>query len=116
MSVDFEDGDVEREADEEELLLLFQPDQLHLHLPLRAAVHHQEVGAAVVERLRLLHHGDGDGGADAPEGFLEVVQQGQRHNAAVLKTEAERNIMTRLVIHTNITQRITQQHHTLTAA
>lgn len=95
VSVDFEDGDVEREADEEELLLLFQPDQFHLHLPLRAAVHHQEVGAAVAQRLRLLHHGDGNRGADAPEGFLELVQQGQRHDAAVLNTESERDVTAR---------------------
>lgn len=85
MLVDFENGNIDNEADEEELLLLLQPDQTHLHLTLRVLVVHREVLAAVVGGRRLLHHGDADGRADAPEGFLDLVEQGQRYDAAVLR-------------------------------
>lgn len=85
MLVDFENRQVDCEADEEELLLLLQPDQLHLHLTLGVLVVHQKVLAAVVEGQRLLRHRDANGRADTPEGFLELVQQSQRYDAAVLR-------------------------------
>lgn len=84
MLVDLGNRNVEREADEEELLLLLQPHQLHLHLTLRVHVGHHKVLAAVVERQRGPGHGDADGRAGAPEGFVKLVQQRQRHDAAVL--------------------------------
>lgn len=85
MLVDFENRNVDGEADEEKLPLLFQPDQLHLHLTIRVLVLHQKVLAAVVEGQRLLRHRDVNGRADTPEGFLELIQQRQRHDAAVLR-------------------------------
>lgn len=84
MFVDFGSRKVDGEADEEELLLLLQPDQLHPHLTLRVLVLHQEVLAAVVPGLRPGRHRDVNGRADAPEVFLKLVQQGQSHEAAVL--------------------------------
>lgn len=84
MLVDFSGREEDGEADEEELLLLLQPHQLHPHLPLRILVLHQEVLAAVVPGLHPLGHGDVDGRTDAPEVLLKLVQQGQSHEAAVL--------------------------------
>lgn len=85
MLVDFENRNVDGETDEEELFLLLQPDQRHLHLTVGVLVLHQKVLAAVVERQRLLRHRDANGSADTPERFLELVQQSQRHDAAVLR-------------------------------
>lgn len=85
MLVDFEKRNVEDETDEEELLLLLQMHQLQLHLTLRALVLHQEVLAAVVVRQHVPRRPDANGRADAPERFLELVEQRQRHDAAVLQ-------------------------------
>lgn len=90
MLVDFEKRNVDGEADEEELLLLLQPDQLHLQLPLRALVLHQKALAAVVAAQRILRPLGGNGRAGAPEGFLELVQQSQRYEAAVLRGAREK--------------------------
>lgn len=84
--VDFENWNIDSEADEEELLLLLQPHQLHLHLTLCVLVLHHKVLAAVVGGRRILRHRDVNGRADAPEGFLELVQQCQRYDAAVLRS------------------------------
>lgn len=86
MPVDFVNRNVDGEADEEKLLLLLQPDQVHLHLPLRAPVLHQKTFAAVVARRRILRLLGANGRADAPEGFVELVQQSQRYDAAVLRS------------------------------
>lgn len=86
MLVDFENRNVDGQADEEELLLLLKPDQFHLHLTVRVFEIHHKVLAAVVEGLLPLGHHDGNGRADAPEGFLELVQQSQRYDAAVLRS------------------------------
>lgn len=88
--VDFSCRDEDGQADEEELLLLLQPDQLHDHPTVRVKVHHYEFPAAVVEGLDPALGTDVDGRADAPEGFLEDVQQGQTHDAAVLQKESVR--------------------------
>lgn len=82
--VDFEDGDRNDEADEEELPLLLQPHQLHSRLTVGAAVRHHEVVATVIQRLLTQVPCNTHGGALAPEGLLELVQQCQRHEAAVL--------------------------------
>lgn len=91
MQIDFGNRNVKGEADEEELLLLLQPHQLHLHLSIGAVVPHQIGLTAVVVGQRPLCHRDGNGRADAPEGFLEDVQQSQRHDAAVLRS-ARKNL------------------------
>lgn len=86
MAVDLSKRDVDGESNEEELLLLCQPHQPHLHLPLRVAVLQPEVLAAVAGQARPhVDHSDADGRADAPEGPLELVQQRQRQDAAVLR-------------------------------
>lgn len=61
MLVDFEDRNVDAEADEEELLLLFQPDQPHLHFTIRVLVIHQKGLAVIVEGQRMLRHPDPNG-------------------------------------------------------
>ena len=61
MLVDFENRNIDGETDEEELLLLLQPDQLHLHLTVRVPVLHQKVLTAVVEGQRVLRHFDANG-------------------------------------------------------
>lgn len=85
MLVDFVDGHVDDEVDEEELALVFHPYQLHPHVAVGVLVPDQEVDAVVVVGEGLpfgqLH---GDGGADAPEGVLGFIQQRQGHYAAVL--------------------------------
>lgn len=86
MLVDFGNRNIDGETDEEELLLLLQPHQLHFNLALLVLVVHQKVLAAVVVRQRLLCHRDANRWADAPEGFLKLVQQRQRYDAAVLRS------------------------------
>lgn len=78
-------GNADDEVDHEELPLLRQPDQPHGHLTPGVAVAHHEVLAGVVEGRRPRRPDNGDGGADAPARLLGVVQQGQRHDAAVLR-------------------------------
>lgn len=56
MLVDFVNRNADGETDEEELLLLLQPHQIHVHLTLLVLELHQEVLAAVVVRQRLLRH------------------------------------------------------------
>lgn len=84
MLVDFVHSHTDHQAVDQELLLLRQPHQLHPHLAVGVLVLHQEVVAAVVTGLRLRHAG-ADGGAEAPEGFLMDVQEGQSQEAAVLR-------------------------------
>lgn len=90
--VDFRDGDVDVEADDEELFLLLEPNQIHLHLTLQVPVLHQEVLAAAVQGQFLPCRCDANGRADAPEGFLELVQQSQRYDAAVLRGVRKKTI------------------------
>lgn len=85
MFVDSANRHIDGEADEEELLLLLQPHQFHLHHPVVVVEIHHKVLAAVVEGQPALRHRDENGRADAPEGFLELVQQSQRYDAAVLR-------------------------------
>lgn len=88
--VDFGDRNVDGEADEEKLLLLRQPDQLHPHLTVCVPVLHQKVLAAIVEGQLPPCLCDANSWADAPEGFLELVQQSQCHDATVL-SDARKN-------------------------
>lgn len=86
MFVNFGNGKVDDEADEEELLLLVQPHQFHDHLSLWVLVLHHKVLAAVVAQRPLHRHLDANGRADAPERFLELIQQRQTDDAAVLRS------------------------------
>lgn len=61
MLVDSENRNVDCEADEEELLLLLQPHQLHLHLTVRVVVVHYKLFTVVIKGQWLPRHCDGNG-------------------------------------------------------
>lgn len=59
--VDFENRNTDSETDEEELLLLLQPGQLHPHSTLRVIERHLKVPAAVVEGQCVVRNHDTNG-------------------------------------------------------
>jgi len=94
MAIDLGEGDVQPEVDEEQLLLLHGVHQLHGRpAAVRVHVADGEALAAVLELHVLLGERHGDGRADTPEGAPGLAQQGEAHDAAVLKG-GRRNVRT----------------------